>query len=518
MKRTWLILCCCVCFSYSYAQQGSLKGEIDTKNFPEVSFIWNEYNPNILDTLQFSVKENGIEVVTKIEHIEVDSIPNTSKSILLLWENQPFYDQLFFTQQVLRRFITGIQNTNDTTTKFNIASFSNILQDDNAILKIALPNFTNNWSVIENEFFDKWVYDDNTNTEYYIRDTGRPVRTNLSMALKEGLDLIGKESRNNTRAIVVVTAGLFVPEVEISPIITLSLQNKIPVYIVKYPSSADDNTFISQLTRGTHGQLILSDGNHESTTEELLIFFNNLNRRHYGQDYKITFTSQLRRNSNSYPLVLYSNGVPHDIISYKTPRFSLIVWAKQNLILFIILLVVSITAITFGIIFGIKFLKKRKARISAQKQEEERQKSIQLAKQVKLEREQRELQEKLRQQQKATEQKERQSREQEQVERLTKLMRSKNLQPHLIAVSEGVTFSIDKVTTTIGKGNDNDIVFSDSTVSRHHAKIIFNGSIFELYDENSTNGTIVNGNYIESAELKSSDIIQFGEVVTKFYL
>jgi|GEM_PF-2112696 len=507
---------------HSYAQQGTLKGDINTKNFREVSFVWNEYNPNILHSNQFMLKENGKELTFTCENISSDSIPQKNKTILFLWEDPEHptrKNQYDFTSELLFNFFQN-DVSNDTTTTFNIAVF-NRKQGDESVLKLKLPEFISDKGILGNFTTDavfsiwnrKQVYDN----PYYYRNN--PNESDLFSAIKEGLDLIGKEPNNNTRAIVVITAGLF-SEFDLSFIRDQSLRNKIPIYVIYYPAYGNGNTAVLQrLSDETYGQLIISNGNTESTITELLKSFNELNRRHYGQDYKISFTSQLDRDGKSHPLEFNADGTNYDITRYyKTPDFSLIASAKEHLILFLILLVIIIAGITLGIIFGIKFLKKRKARITAQKQEDERLKNIQKAKQAKLEREQKELQEKVQKQQKAAEEKERQAREQEQDERLAKQMRTKNLQPRLITANS-ITFNIDKVTTTIGREKDNDIVLSgDMSVSRKHAKIIFNGSCFEIHDlPSSKSGVIVNGYDVESADLKNSDIIQLGETVMKFY-
>ena len=518
--KYFLINILCLFPFFSYAQQGFLKGDIDTKNFPEISFIWNEYNPNILDASQFSVKENGIEVATKTEHFEVDSIQNKPKSILILWEDQPLYKQLDFTQQVLLYFIKDISvnATNDTINRFNIATF-NRQQGNDAILNIGLPEFTNNLDAIT-DFLANWDYS-GENSPYYRKDNKKPIETDFLLALKEGLDLLGKEPKNNTRAIVVITAGLS-SKLELSPIIiNQSLQHKIPIYVILYPTSENKSkSALQQLSIETYGQPILSDGNPELAKEELLKSFNELNRRHYGQDYKIIFTSQLNRDGKSYPLEFSSIGINYDITRYyKTPDFSLAVWVKEHLILFLILLVIIIAIITLGVIFGIKFFRKRKALITNQKQGVEKQKKQQVIEHKNLKDKLDATQKELKKQQELIERKERELREQKQKEQLTKRMRAKNIQPRLIAVNDGVAYNIDTVTTTVGRETDNNIVLSNPTVSGYHAKIIFNGSSFEIHDLNSTNGVFVNGNRIESAELESSDIIQFGEEVdTKFYL
>ena len=71
----------------------------------------------------------------------------------------------------------------------------------------------------------------------------------------------------------------------------------------------------------------------------------------------------------------------------------------------------------------------------------------------------------------------------------------------------------------IGRDGSNDIVISDSTVSRFHGIIFFegNGSVF-FEDLNSSNGSFVNGNRIYgNVQLKTTDIVKVGKELLKWH-
>ncbi|MCL2040692.1 MAG: FHA domain-containing protein [Bacteroidales bacterium] len=515
MKHFLSLLIVFISFSV-YAQQGSLRGDIEMQYFPEVSFIWNEYNPEPLHPNQFSLKENGAEVAFRCENVLAD-IPERNKSVLFLWEYQPNrQDQFAFAAELLYYFFKE-DVVSDKTTMFNIAVF-NRKQGDEPALKGRLQEFTSDKEVLQTALAQYSDYRLGT-----VSYPNKPDKSDLFLAVKEGLDLIEKEPKSNTRAIFVITAGQYVPDVEMSPIVNQALLNKIPVYTVYYPLSKSDNySVIAYMSQETYGQFILSDGSSEATRGTLLSRFNDLNRRHYGQDYKITFVSSLKRDGASYPLVLNSKGTDYNIMPYKTPEFSFIGWVKdcfrRYLIVSLIVLMVTVALITFGIIFAIRFFRRRKNRKAARKQQDERQKAQLSAEQESLKRKLSATQDEFQRRQRAAEQEKKQAQEEEQEERLTQLMHTKNLLPRLISVNDGVIYHIGNATSTLGRGDDNDVVIADPTVSKHHAQIVFNGVCFEIYDLNSSNGIIVNGEYIESAELKSSDVIQLGEVAIKFYL
>ena len=522
MKQIRLILLFCTYSLAAFAQQGYLKGTIDTKNFPQVSFVWNEYNPSILHSTQFSIKENGSEVIPKIEYLPVTSIPFLHRSVLFLWEDQPIRQNQFdFTQNLLLYFLKE-DVVIDSTICFNIAVF-NRKQDDGPVLKLKLPAFTSDKEALSNFISD---YEGKTRQSLAPRHWhwSKPDESDLFLAIKEGLDLIEKEPKSYARFIFVITAGrnLFVPGIEITPIINQAIQNKIPIYVVYFPTSGKNLEAITRLAKETNGQLILSDGSTKDSTKttrgQLSHCFQELLRRHYGQDYRITFTSLLPRDGSSHPLVFNVNRTEYNIPSYKTPPFSLIVWAKYNPTLFLIFLTISVAVFILAIILSVRFFKKRLTVIRLKKQEDERHKAMQHAEQENLKRQLHATQATLKSQQKAAEKEKKQASEQEREKQLAKLMYTKNLQPRIISVTKGVNYTIHAVVTTIGRESDNDIVLPDSTVSKHHAQIVFNGSCFEISDLNSSNGTMVNGNFVERVELKNPSVIQLGEIVLKYYL
>ncbi|WQD13207.1 MAG: FHA domain-containing protein [Lawsonella clevelandensis] len=65
-------------------------------------------------------------------------------------------------------------------------------------------------------------------------------------------------------------------------------------------------------------------------------------------------------------------------------------------------------------------------------------------------------------------------------------------------------------TTLVGRGDDVDFRIPDTGVSRHHAKIEWNGAVATLTDLNSTNGTAVNGIRISQWQLANGDEIIMG--------
>src|SRR5918998_2837522 len=75
----------------------------------------------------------------------------------------------------------------------------------------------------------------------------------------------------------------------------------------------------------------------------------------------------------------------------------------------------------------------------------------------------------------------------------------------------GSKYFLDADATFVGRHPDSDIFLDDITVSRRHAEIRRADGGFSLHDVGSLNGTYVNRERVEGAELRSGDEIQIGK-------
>ncbi len=76
------------------------------------------------------------------------------------------------------------------------------------------------------------------------------------------------------------------------------------------------------------------------------------------------------------------------------------------------------------------------------------------------------------------------------------------------AVRESISLTQSPI--TVGRLSSNDVVLTDSNVSRRHSELRRDGSRWLLVDLGSTNGTIVNGKLAKEHELKDGDRLSFG--------
>ena len=81
----------------------------------------------------------------------------------------------------------------------------------------------------------------------------------------------------------------------------------------------------------------------------------------------------------------------------------------------------------------------------------------------------------------------------------------------------GSKFLLDKDITTCGRHPSSDIFLDDITVSRRHAEILREGTRFLVKDTGSLNGSYVNRERVDVAELVSGDELQIGKFKLLFF-
>jgi len=75
----------------------------------------------------------------------------------------------------------------------------------------------------------------------------------------------------------------------------------------------------------------------------------------------------------------------------------------------------------------------------------------------------------------------------------------------------GVIHRITRITTTIGRARNNDIVLNTSSVSRYHARIVVASDSTYLIDLQSSNGCAVNGERISRQMINHGDVVAIGD-------
>ncbi|WP_215523185.1 FHA domain-containing protein [Varibaculum prostatecancerukia] len=81
----------------------------------------------------------------------------------------------------------------------------------------------------------------------------------------------------------------------------------------------------------------------------------------------------------------------------------------------------------------------------------------------------------------------------------------------------GARFLLNAEKVSVGRKPKCDIFLDDVTVSRKHAIFVREGTGYVMRDAGSLNGTYVNRERVDSAQLKTGDIVQIGKYRMVYY-
>jgi len=80
----------------------------------------------------------------------------------------------------------------------------------------------------------------------------------------------------------------------------------------------------------------------------------------------------------------------------------------------------------------------------------------------------------------------------------------------------GTRFLLDRPLVSIGRAEDNDVTLEDAMVSKNHCRIITQGDNYLVEDLGSSNGTIVNGQQVNTYMLQDGDKLFLGDTTLTF--
>lgn len=81
---------------------------------------------------------------------------------------------------------------------------------------------------------------------------------------------------------------------------------------------------------------------------------------------------------------------------------------------------------------------------------------------------------------------------------------------------QGTEYVVQGEVIRVGKGDDNDLIMTDETVSRNHFEIVRDAKGYLLRDLQSTNGTFLDGAEIREAYIRAGAVIAAGAAELKF--
>ena len=511
MKKTFTLVALLI-FTYCEAQiSRGLKGNFDTEKYPEVSFVWNNADPNVLDKCQFVLAENEEVLDFDLEVMSKDNIGTQKKSILFLLEDMKSHSrQTDNTRELLSAFFR--QTVFGSNDRFNVAVFNRKHNGEKCVLKPLLSDFVSD----NNRLFN--VIDHYKKSEEVFKEY--PQSTELYTAINEGINMLKAEPSDRVGIIVVITAGLNLKAAgsttEMGTVCKNAVEAGIPIYVVKYWEPSGDSPEVNSLAESTFGKtILLTDKKVNEAVFELQDVYKNLDSRCYGQDYKLTFTTTAKRDGKEHPIRLTVNKVDQQIPKFTAPDMTFGIWVQENLFLFIGLVVLLVGLIIMTILLIVNGAKKRKKRETENnvKMQQEIDRANQEQERWRREQERKEQERRAQEERKAQE---------IETNRLLQLMQTKNIYPRLRCSDSSKSFSylISKPVTKVGRNEDNDVVLNNQTVSKYHAEIRFSGATSEIVNKSTSykQGVVVNGQFFQKVTLKSGDVICLGEAVITFYV
>lgn len=517
---------------YPASGQGNISN-FDTKAFPKVSFTIKTYNPNILGKDAFHIKEEGVTAdiisVTPIGH----DTPQQKGHLLFLWD---YRDNVRknenFAAELLRDFLkpgTGLDGFN-----VNVSLFRRDPKEGPIYLPL-LESFSDDFTEANTAVYD----------EYIKEAKDKSQASDIVWALSQAVNQMSALPLDEPKAIILLTSGNnnIATGMETMPLISSAKKNRILIYTINISGNEAGINLCKNITEKTYGEYMYSKRSyavqekrkqendecknkrkpeiHTFIFEEndtLHAWMTNLPARWEGTAYKISYKSHYGRIDKTKQISVKA-GDDEFITTFDVPGFSLGVWIKEHVMLFIIILILSLAALGCGIYFTVRHIRKASAKKKREKERHE-------AEQKRLKNEQDALRRKLelaeheqRRRQEQEQIREKETQRQEYLSNINRLMLARNIKARILVctMTGSKEYMMNNAELSIGTAEDNAIVIDDRTVSRHHAILYFNGEHFGIRDLNSTNGIVMNGFKMKEMKLRNGDSVSLGNTMIKIY-
>lgn len=502
-------------FALMAQNQGYMKETFNAEKYPEVSFVWHDDGADILHAKDVRyLKENGLQREFQMEQVQ-NALTHQGKHIVILWEDF---------KEIGKEKKTDIRVGQHDFTKATISQFllSGTLKPKDYVMVAEFHRSTNTATVNRplSDFTNDFSYLASLVAQHKHSDrsfTDAPNTSDLYTAVREAIELLNQlPEADESKAVYLFTAGhpRNVPGADSADQVLLLAQSlNIPVYIIQYAPRSGVALETDNFAKATEGGFQCFMQNTENDACNFMkSSYGKIDDAYFGHDYRFTYTTNLKRGGDPQTVAVNIKGFEYQE-QFMPPAFSLKEWIKENPLLFGLivlgLLAIIILAIVLSVVSHRKKARKLKKLERQQKEAEaEAQRAIEDANNALGDYKRKQELERIADHERA------------EMERLSHLMSAKNVIPRLVCDVEGMKTSceITKPEFTIGREYDNDLPLEHPTVSKHHAKITYDGYGFYISDLNSTNHVIVNGVLQQQTVLRSSDVIQLGQAKIIFYL
>lgn len=498
-------------FSTVLSQELELKSA-NMDEFPIVEFKVHARNPEF-DLEGAIIVEEEKEVVpnsiTKEDQIESEK----GKTVLFIIENHYLAER-----NVQREYFSQIVNALESAQfekgdEIIMASFDWERND-------TLLFFANSGESIDLDEF-KFIASNMQAKSSLGKKSDKGKSSELYRAMSEALEFLEGFETDNLKSLFVMSGEFsytFAPVYKDPDlVIDKSLELNIPIYSLGFDIGMNDKYSLKEVCEKTYGESHTGDLNwiDESVTylQEAL---EDMANRSGGSHFIITYTSSLPKDGKDHSVILSKSGkgLFNHVLSAPSKSFGEQI--KDNLIVFLLLIIALIGSVVGVFLF---LSKKKKERIQKEREqtdqlEQVKQENERSSAQLKAQDQKMKLKEE-QDKQKELAEKKRKEREQHElyIESQLKEMRESGL-PHLrvVVVDNTSDYEINAPTYTIGREGSNNVVLELNTVSKLHAQIVYSKGQYTIYDLGSTNGVQVNGIRKDAHQLEHNDVFEIGGV------
>ena len=468
---------------------------------------------------QLSISEEGVNINYTLSPVVMTESVKANKRIVLLIENHYLPRGAALRSFFSKVIDKGIANSINPGDKISVCSFD--WHRNGSYIFNETEGFTDNETEIINAV-------KNIKAKPALQNT--QTASDINSSLLESIKFIISESKKDSMA-----SAIFIFSDDLDNIVDVvkpldikieSLKNNIPIYSIAYSLFSRYNDVTkNEICLATFGDYFIDKQNNvDECASNLKDFLDNVVQKNQGSLFNYLYLSKKEKNGQNLKLDfdLKNSGIPSETVSIQVPKKNTLEWVKSNKLL------VSISfAVFILLVFLIIFLSRKQK----QKQKREREELLNSQETLMTQNEKNEQEskrtefelKKIKQEQKDKElalknQKEIQKNEEES-KRLIKLMLLKGAFPKLNYTykNQNGSIEISKPVFSIGRDDSNEFFIQLDSVSRKHALINFNeNGEYQLIDNNSLNGTMVNGTRVKEHVLKSGDCIQVGDIYLTF--
>jgi hypothetical protein len=488
-KYSISILLCLLSVSL-FGQQSTLKeGKVDLSEFPVIKLQVHDRNPSQLSEADFKILIDENEILPEVKPWGKSHLHG--KTLLILVEVHYLKErrnQLDFFKNILQNSIHQLIGDDD---RFALATFDwTRKENNNKVLRFETDTFNSN-----KEDLNKIIEQIKPGSNLGLKEKSAEIL----LALNESIELLSKFSGQGKTILLLSSefSNIYNSSISVGDLAAAARLKDIAIYTLRNPVGMAEKYNLRQLATETFGTSETFQINEKDSASAYLKRLHDLiAERAAGNSYELSFSSGLEKDGSYNKLEIISKHGNLNI-EFNAPKASIKEMFFQYLYYWIGFFGVILAGLTLILFY---FRKQKKKRILRE---------TELADQARMQKETLDDVKKI-----ATNQ-------EEELKKLKALNDSELLKGYLLKKQKemlsygpyprlqnlqiNLEHIIDHYEYKIGRESDNTLTLEDVSVSRHHATINFTEGNYFIEDQQSTNGTRLNGTLVGQSKMILSD-------------